>query len=70
MGVALAVTGRILDIGQYVLQTYFQTGSSSSPSYFHIFLLIAFFEEDFIRNIIRIYSLIIIIIIIIIIIMQ
>ena len=30
----------------------FQIGSSSSPIYFHIFFLIAFLEEAFIRNII------------------
>ena len=34
-----------------VLQSSFQTGSSSSPSYFQIFFLIAFLEEAFIRNI-------------------
>ena len=31
---------------------FFQTGSSSNPSYFHVFFLIAFLEEDFINNII------------------
>jgi hypothetical protein len=40
------------DNGQNVLQSSFRTGSSSSPSYLQIFFLIAFFEEDFIRNII------------------
>jgi hypothetical protein len=50
-GAGLAVTGRICDIGQNVLQSSFQTGSSSSPSYFHSFFLIAFLEEAFIRNI-------------------
>jgi len=47
-----AVTGRIHDTGQKDLHSYFQTGSSSSPSYFHIFFLIAFLEKDFIWNII------------------
>jgi hypothetical protein len=48
-GATLAVTGRIRDIGQNVLQSSFQTGSSSKPSYFHIFFLIAFLEEAFVR---------------------
>ena len=39
-------------IGQNVLQSSFQTGSSSSHSYVHIFFLIAFIEEDFIKHII------------------
>jgi len=47
-----AVTGRIRDTWQNDLHSYFQTGSSSSPSYFHIFFLIAFLEKDFIWNII------------------
>jgi len=38
-----------------VLQPYFQTGSSNSPGYFHIFSLIAFLDENFIRNIIIIF---------------
>ena len=46
------MTGRIRDIGQNVLQYSFQTRSGSSPSYSHIFLLMAFLEEAFIRNII------------------
>ena len=46
------VTGRICDIGQNVLQYSFQTGNSGSPNYFQIFLLIAFFQEAFIRNVI------------------
>jgi hypothetical protein len=46
------VTGQIHDIGQNVLQSYFQTGSSSSSRYFHIFFLIASLEEAFIRDII------------------
>jgi hypothetical protein len=49
-GTGLVVTGRVRDIGHKVLQYYFQTGSSSSPSYCHIFFLIAFLEETFIRN--------------------
>jgi len=44
------VTGRIRDIGQNVLQSSFQTGSSSSPSDFRIFFFIAFLEEAFIIN--------------------
>jgi hypothetical protein len=36
----------------YLLDYSFQTGSSSSHSYFNIFFLIAFLEEAFIRNII------------------
>jgi hypothetical protein len=48
----LVVTGRIRDIGQNVLQSSFQTGSSSSPTYFLIFFLIAFLGEEFIRNVI------------------
>ena len=53
-GVDLAVTGRIRDIGQKVLQSSFQTGSSSSNiSYFQILLLIAFLGEVIIRHIIQ-----------------
>jgi hypothetical protein len=33
-GASLAVTGPIRDFGQNVLQISFQTGSSSSPTYF------------------------------------
>jgi len=51
-GAGLAVTGHIHDIGQNVLQSPCQTGSSSSPSYCHIFFLIAFHEEAFIINVI------------------
>ena len=51
-GAGLAVSGGICDNGQKVLQSYFQTGNSSGPSYFQIFFLIAFLEEPFIRNII------------------
>ena len=36
------MTGQIRYIGQSVLQSSFQKGSSSRPSYFHIFFLIAF----------------------------
>jgi hypothetical protein len=52
-GAGLALTGRIRDIGQNVLQSYFQRGSGSSPSYFQIFFLIAFLVAAFIRNIIQ-----------------
>jgi hypothetical protein len=44
LGAGLAVTGRTSDTGKNILQS-FQTGSSSSPSYCHIFLLIAFLHE-------------------------
>ena len=47
-----AVTGRIRDIGQQVLQSSSLTGSSNTASYSHIFFLIAFLELAFIRNII------------------
>ena len=47
-GAGLAVTGRIRDIGQKVLKSNFQTGSSRGPSYFQILFLIAFLEEAFI----------------------
>jgi hypothetical protein len=39
---------RIRDTGQNILQSYFQTGSNSSPKYCQIFFLIAFLEEAFI----------------------
>jgi hypothetical protein len=46
----LAVTGRISDIGQNVLQSSFQIGSSSSsPSYCHIFFHIALLADKFIE---------------------
>ena len=51
-GAGLAVTGRIWNIGQNVLQSPLQTRGSSSPSYFHIVFLIAFLEEAFIRKVI------------------
>jgi hypothetical protein len=51
-GASLAVTGQIHDTGRKILQYSFQNGSSSSASYFHIFFLITFLEEAFIRNII------------------
>jgi hypothetical protein len=48
----MAVSGRIRDIGQNVLQSSFQTGRCSSPSYFQLVFLIAILEEAFIINII------------------
>jgi hypothetical protein len=45
-GAGLAVTGRMRDIGQNVLQFSFQPGNSSSPAYSHILFLIALFEEN------------------------
>jgi hypothetical protein len=52
-GAGLAVTGRIRDNGQTILQSSFETGTSNSPSYFQIFFLITFLEEEaFMRNII------------------
>ena len=39
------------DNGQKVLQSSFQTGSSSKPNYFPIFFLTAFVQEAFITNI-------------------
>jgi hypothetical protein len=50
-GFGLAVTGRICDIGQSVLEISFQTISSSKLSYYQIFFLIAFLHEALIRNI-------------------
>jgi hypothetical protein len=52
-GAGPAANGRVRDTGQNVLQSCFQTGntSSSNPRWFHIPLLVAFLEEDFIRNI-------------------
>jgi hypothetical protein len=47
----MAVSGRIRDSGQNVIQSSFKTGSSSSLSYFQIVFLVAFFEKAFIRNI-------------------
>jgi hypothetical protein len=46
------MTGPIRDIGQKVLQPYFEKGSSSSAKYCHILLLIVRREEAFISNII------------------
>jgi hypothetical protein len=40
------------DIGKILLQPSFQTGCSSSPSYFQIVFLIAVFEDELLRNII------------------
>jgi hypothetical protein len=51
-GAVLAVTGPIRNNGQNVLQPCFQTGNSSSYSYCHVFFLIAFLEEAFLRNIV------------------
>ena len=51
-GTSLAVTGRIRDIGQNVLQFSLQTWSSSNCRHFHFSYLIAFLEETFIWNII------------------
>ena len=48
----LAMTRRMRDIGQNILQSSFQTESSSSHNYFQISFLIAFLEEDFISKII------------------
>jgi len=50
-GAGLAIIGRIRDIGQNVSRSSFVTGSSSSPTYCHMFFLIAFLAEAFIRNI-------------------
>jgi len=52
LGAVLTVTGRIRDIELNVLESSFQTGSSSNHIYFHMYFLIAFLEEAFIRNII------------------
>jgi len=46
------VTGRIRDIGQKVLQSAFETGSSSSPQLLPYFVLITFLEAAFITIII------------------
>jgi hypothetical protein len=43
-GAGLAVTGPIRDIERNALQSSFETGSSSTPSYCHIFFLIAFLK--------------------------
>jgi len=51
-GAGRAVTRRIRDIGQNILQSSFRTGRSKNRSYCHIFFHTAFFEEAFIRNII------------------
>ena len=51
-GTGLAVTGQIRDIWQNILQYSLQTGSSITCSYFHIFFLITFLQEAFVRNII------------------
>jgi hypothetical protein len=41
----LAMTGRICDTGQSVLQSSFHTGFSAVPSYFQIYFLNEFLEE-------------------------
>ena len=51
-GTGLAVTGRICDIAQNILQSSIQIGSSSRPHYFQIFILTTFLKEAFIRNIV------------------
>jgi len=43
--------GRMRDMWQDVLQPSLQTGSSGSPSDFHVFFLIAFLGEAIIRSI-------------------
>jgi hypothetical protein len=45
--IGATVSGWIRDIGQNVFQSSFYTGSSSTPSYFHVFFLISFLDEDF-----------------------
>jgi hypothetical protein len=49
------MTWLILDTGQNVLQPSFGKGSSSSPSCFYMFFLIAFLEEAFVRYMISLY---------------
>jgi hypothetical protein len=49
-GVGLAVTEPTRDIGQNVVQSSFQTGSSCSQQLLPIFFLIAFLEVAFTRN--------------------
>ena len=49
----MAVSGRIRDIGQNILQPSFQRGSSSSPSHFQLVFLIAILEEAFVINILH-----------------
>jgi len=53
LGAGVAVTGRMRDIGQNVLKSFIQTGSSNSPNCFHIFFLITFLEVAFILNMIQ-----------------
>jgi hypothetical protein len=47
--VGVAMTGRICDNGQSVLQSSFQTGISAIPRYLQIYFLIEFLEEALIR---------------------
>jgi hypothetical protein len=42
-GAGLVVTGRVRYIGQKVIESSFSAVINSSPSYFHIFFLVAFF---------------------------
>jgi hypothetical protein len=51
-GAGLEVTGRTRGTGQNVLQSSFQTWSSSSPCYCHIFFPIRFVHDDLIRRVI------------------
>jgi len=44
------VTWLTSDIVQKVLKSSFQTGCISSPNYFHIFFLITFLKQAFVRN--------------------
>jgi hypothetical protein len=50
VGGGLAVTWRMCDIGQNILQSSIPTGSSSSHSYFHMLFLIAFLQVEFVRD--------------------
>ena len=52
-GAGLAVSGRMGDIGQNVLQYSFQTESSSRPSHIHILFLTAFLDQISVWNIIQ-----------------
>jgi hypothetical protein len=49
-GAGLVVTGKYVPLDKTFYSS--ETRSSSSPSYFHIFFLIAFLEETFMRTII------------------
>ena len=54
-GAGLAVTGRIRDIGQHVLQSSFQTGSAGIPCYFHIFFSLSNFSRRLVLEIYKLY---------------